>query len=359
MQENKINAKILTDSGYEHFDGIVFKGEKDIFEVILDDGTKIETTEDHEIYLENYKKTSALSLMIGDRVKTSAGIKIVKNVIPLDKKSKVYDIVNAGVNKRFYANNILVSNCEFISSDDTLIDGMILSGMKGKEELFWIDDIKWYDLPKANHIYGIGWDPSAGVGNDNAAIQVYDFTEMNQVAEWKSPNKPCDKQVEVLLKILYFLYQHLYSDPEQETEPDLYWTMENNGIGEAAVLAIKYTGEENFPGHLVSEKVGRGNRGFNTNNNKRVSACTILKRLIETNKIKINSKNLISELKNFVANGRKYEAKYGEHDDLVMSTILCIRILQRIQNWDDDLETKLATDINIDDMVINPILNNI
>lgn len=121
-------------------------------------------------------------------------------------------------------------------------------------------------------------------------------------------------------------------------------------------MAIKYTGEENFPGYFVSERTGRS-KGFNTNRTKKLAACSILKRLLETNKLKIHSKSIISEFKNFVAGGGSYEAKYGEHDDLIMATILVVRILQRILNWDENLENKLNTDINIDDMKINPILN--
>lgn len=358
MIKNNLNLRILTDSGYCDFDGIVYKGEKEIFNTILEDGYSIETTSDHKVFLSDLSKKDVMSLVKGDLVNTTSGTKKVIDVIPTGKISKVYDIINAGSNYRYYANDILVSNCQFISSDDTLIDSMVLANMKPKEVLFWIDDIKWFETPKPNHIYGIGWDPSVGSGNDNAAIQVYDFTDMEQVAEWKDPNTPCDKQVEVLLKILYFLYQEMYSDPDQENEPEIYWTVETNGVGEGAIMAIKYTGEENFPGYFISEKIGRGNKGFNTNARKKLTSCSILKRLVETGKLKINSKSLISEFKNFVSNGKSYEAKYGEHDDLVMATIIVIRILQRIYSWDEELENKLSTDINIDEMEINPILNN-
>ena len=53
---------------------------------------------------------------------------------------------------------------------------------------------------------------------------------------------------------------------------------------------------------------------------------------------------LISELKNFVAKGLSYEAKIGETDDLVMSMILAIRMMQTIQNFDADLDEVLRSD---------------
>ena len=358
LAKNNSKIQILTDNGFESFDAVVCNGERQLFKTVLDDDSFILTTDDHKIYLDDETTKTVMSLFIGDKVKTTSGIKSVKNVIPTNDYSFVYDVVNAGKNKRFYADNILVSNCEFVSTEDTLIDGLFMTTLAPSHVKFWIDDIKWYEMPESNHIYGVAWDPAKGTGGDNAAIQVYDFTTMSQVAEWKSNSKPCDKQVEVLLKILYFLYQELYVNPEQIEEPAIYWTFESNAIGEAAFMAIKYTGLENFPGHLISDKVGRrGVKGLNTNNKNKVSACMLFKRLLESGKLTIKSKSLISEIKTFVSTGSGFEAKYGEHDDLVMSTILIIRILQRILNWDESLENKLSTGISIEDLTINPILN--
>jgi hypothetical protein len=50
---------------------------------------------------------------------------------------------------------------------------------------------------------------------------------------------------------------------------------------------------------------------------------------------------LISELKTFVAHGVGYAAKPGETDDLVMSTILIIRMLQLLQTFDTEIDNQL------------------
>ena len=52
----------------------------------------------------------------------------------------------------------------------------------------------------------------------------------------------------------------------------------------------------------------------------------------------INSRPLISELKTFVAQGAGYAAKPGETDDLVMSTILIVRIAQMLQSFDSQID---------------------
>jgi hypothetical protein len=55
---------------------------------------------------------------------------------------------------------------------------------------------------------------------------------------------------------------------------------------------------------------------------------------------------LISELKNFVAKGSSYEAKIGEHDDLVMALLLIIRMVQYIQDFDASADAELRDNID-------------
>jgi hypothetical protein len=64
------------------------------------------------------------------------------------------------------------------------------------------------------------------------------------------------------------------------------------------------------------------------------------------------SKNLISELKTFVANGGSYAAKPGETDDLVMSLLLVIRMAQLLQTYDANLDTAMRDGV---DQIIEPM----
>ena len=73
----------------------------------------------------------------------------------------------------------------------------------------------------------------------------------------------------------------------------------------------------------------------------KLAACNKLKLLIETGRMKIRSASLVSELKTFVASGMGYAAKPGETDDLVMSTVLAIRMLQLLQSYDTDINNQL------------------
>jgi hypothetical protein len=57
--------------------------------------------------------------------------------------------------------------------------------------------------------------------------------------------------------------------------------------------------------------------------------------------MKIRSAALVSELKTFVAHGVGYSAKIGETDDLVMSCILAVRMLQLLQTYDTGIDNQL------------------
>jgi hypothetical protein len=122
-------------------------------------------------------------------------------------------------------------------------------------------------------------------------------------------------------------------------EPEIYFTLENNSWGEAALQTVNDIGEENFMGQFLHEPkkpgIVRRRKGLNTNGRSKSSACSKLKSLVESNKLSVNSKQLVRELKFFVSKGDSFAAKQGEHDDCVMSTLLCVRMMQMVTDWDD------------------------
>jgi hypothetical protein len=54
--------------------------------------------------------------------------------------------------------------------------------------------------------------------------------------------------------------------------------------------------------------------------------------------MKINSRSLITELKAFVAHGGSYAAKIGDTDDLIMATLLTVRIIQELGSYHLELD---------------------
>jgi hypothetical protein len=59
---------------------------------------------------------------------------------------------------------------------------------------------------------------------------------------------------------------------------------------------------------------------------------------------------LISELKTFVATGLGFKAKSGEHDDLVSSTLLIIRMADVLADWDPQIYDKMTEKVSEESM---------
>jgi len=250
--------------------------------------------------------------------------------------------------------------CEFITAEETLIQSTVLRRLSADDSLFDMGSVRWYDKIKPNRMYIVGLDPATGTAvsnGDSAAIQVFALPEMEQVGEWCSNKVPAKGQVETLLGILRYIHTELQSFPEQVAKPEdsIYWTFENNGIGEAVGAIIKETGEEKFPGCFLHEprragrpRSGPGRLGLTTSAKPKLTACIKFKSLVETERMKVHSKGLVSEMKNFIKTSVSFAAKPGCHDDLVSATLLCVRLLDIVKDFDPELTDQLRDVIELE-----------
>jgi hypothetical protein len=224
--------------------------------------------------------------------------------------------------------------CEFIIADETLINPNTLIAMEGIEPVSRIGQVRWYKKPTKGNIYCVGLDPSLGTGGDPSAIQIFEANTTTQVGEWKHNKTDIPSQIKLLAQI----NKHI---AECTNEPNnIYYSIECNGIGEAAIVSLNEYGESNIPGIFISE-VGKGRRGFNTTNKSKLASCAKFKTLVESKKMTVNSRSLISELKAFVAHGGSYAAKIGDTDDLIMASLLVTRMLQQLSDFHYDLENQI------------------
>jgi hypothetical protein len=225
-------------------------------------------------------------------------------------------------------------NCLFIIADETLINPNTLIELTGIEPIQRMGQVRWYKKPEKGNIYVVGLDPSLGTGGDPAAIQIFEANTTTQIGEWKHNKTDIPNQVKLLAQINKYIV-------ECTGEPNnLYYSIENNSIGEAALVSINEYGEANIGGIFLSEP-GKKRKGFNTSHKVKLAACAKFKTLLESKKLQINSRSLVSELKTFIASGGSYAAKIGDHDDLVMSTLLIVRMLQQLGDYHYELESHM------------------
>jgi hypothetical protein len=233
--------------------------------------------------------------------------------------------------------------CEFITFEETLINQVKLSQMTSMAPIRKSGQVRWYAPIRKEMTYIVALDPAMGTGGDNSAIQVIELPSLVQVAEWCDNKAPIEVQVRTMRTILEELHQ--------AGQPELYWSVESNSLGEAALVVIRDTGEESFRGTMLHDPKnklqGRGGRraGFVTTNKSKLEACAKMKFLIESGRLKLNSKGLISELKVFVSRGNTYEARVGQTDDLIMAMILAIRMTDFVSTWDDASQSAINANV--------------
>jgi len=237
--------------------------------------------------------------------------------------------------------------CEFITADETLINQLKLVSMESIDPHKRTGQVRWYKPVVKGKTYIIGLDPSLGTGGDNSAIQVFEMPGMKQVAEWMHNKTPVTDQIRIMKSIAQTIQ-------DESSESEIYWSVENNTLGEAALVVISEMGEENIPGTFISQPRAANRayrKGFTTTNKSKLAACSKFKNWIETDKMTIYSHALLQEVKTFIARGSSFSAKDGEKDDLVMSTLLVVRIVQQVAQYDENAYDELRDTFSDEDAV--------
>jgi hypothetical protein len=237
-------------------------------------------------------------------------------------------------------------DCEFLVYDETLISSIKLADLQGQEPTMKMGQVRWYKKIDPKCTYVIALDPSLGTGGNSSGIEILELPTFDQVGEWHHNLTPVQGQVRVLREICKFISDECNNQGQQAS---IYYSVENNTVGEAVLVVIEEMGEESIPGMFLSEPVKRGHvrrfrRGFNTTHTSKIAICAKLKHLIETNRMKIFSKPLISELKTYVAKGVSFQGKNNMQDDLVSSLLLAVRMIMLLQDWDPAIYDKMRED---------------
>ena len=211
---------------------------------------------------------------------------------------------------------------EFVGGTNTLISGSTLKNMVFKEPIEKRNGLDIYEQPREDRVYVVGVDVSRGENLDYSAFSVVDCSEFpyKQVAKYRSS------------AISTLLYPSIIASVATKYN-EAYILVEVNGIGQQ-VADILHNEVEYENVVLITSK-GRAGQvfdgGFGTGTtqtgitmSKKVKqvGCSMLKNMVEEEKLIINDFDTISELSSFVSKAQSYEADVGCHDDLVMSLLL-------------------------------------
>ena len=222
-------------------------------------------------------------------------------------------------------------DCDFITSGQTVIDGVILEEYKEKHvqdplEKRGIDSNLWIWQP-ANYTkdYVLSADVSRGDGSDYSAFHVMDIETMEQVAEYKGRMSTKD-------------FGNLCVNVATEYNNALL-VVENNNIGWATLQQCIDRGYENLfytskdlkyvdTEHQINNRYRTQDRnmvaGFSMTMKTRPLVIAKLEEYFREKSVIVRSNRLIDELFVFIYNNNKAEAMQGYNDDLVMSFALTL-----------------------------------
>jgi len=213
--------------------------------------------------------------------------------------------------------------CSFIGSTNTLIDPTKLKIMAYNDPIYKNDQGVWiYEYPEKDHLYTMVIDTSRGQNIDYHAFVVVDITTIpyKVVATFKNN------------EISPIIYPNLIY-PIAKKYNDAYILVEINDIGSQIadilhsefeydnILSSVFKGRK---GQMLSSGFGGGTSMFGLRTTKAVKrlGCSLMKSMIEDDKLLITDYRIIQELVTFITKRTSYEAEVGHNDDLVMCLVL-------------------------------------
>ena len=258
-------------------------------------------------------------------------------------------------------------DCDFITSGQTVIDGVILEECRTNTviepiEKRGIDSNVWvWEPPNYTKDYIVCADVSRGDSSDYSAFHILDVESLEQVAEYKGRMSTRD-------------YGNLLVNISMEYNNALL-VIENNNIGWAAIQQVIDRGYENLfymskdlqvvdVHRQVNNKINRAEKqlvpGFTLTAKTRPLVVAKLEEFFRERLVSVKSQRLIDELFVFIYNGSRAEAMTGYNDDLVMSYAMGLWIREtalRLRNEGIELQKKTLNSITSTQGVYTPTDN--
>jgi len=240
--------------------------------------------------------------------------------------------------------------CDFIGSTNTLISSSKLHCLNFISPLHNNNDgLVVYEEPKENHIYVITIDTARGQGLDYSAFVVIDITTSPYkiVARFRN-NTIAPLVYPTAIRSVADRYNSAYclieiNDIGAQVADILYQDLEYENV-----LQSVYKGRA---GQVIGSGFGgsQSQLGVRTTIPVKKLGCSVLKSLVENDKLLIDDMDTIQELYTFVAKGASFEADDGHNDDLVMCLVL-FGWLTRQEYFKNLTDVDIRKDIYEDEM---------
>jgi hypothetical protein len=212
--------------------------------------------------------------------------------------------------------------CSFLGSSNTLISSTKLNVLAPEE--FLSEDkegVRTFREPNKDDVYFLMADVSRGQGSDYSAITVINGSKTPyEVVSTYRNNTVSPFHFPTIIKNIAEKYNGAYvlvetNDIGGQVANILYNDLEYENLLMTIIKGRK--------GQILSQGFAsnRSEFGLRTTAQTKKLGCSILKRLIEEDKILINDDRVIQELMTFVSKSNTFKADDGHNDDLVMTLV--------------------------------------
>ena len=231
---------------------------------------------------------------------------------------------------------------KFIGSGGTLINSRVMESINTIDAVDKFGELDLFVDSLQGRKIAIACDVSEGVGKDNHCIQMIDIDTFEQIGEFANNVMNQTLYAREIIKII----EHLY----KSGVTDIFYTVESNSIGQGVLRLLEHADNTFLDNATLICDINKdgtvARQGMYTSNSAKLDGCLKLKDLVETNKLKINSKKLLTELKFFVSKGASFSGD-GMPDDRVMAMVILVNSLKYIANYEDKVHDTIN---NIEDL---------
>ena len=240
--------------------------------------------------------------------------------------------------------------CDFIGSTNTLISSSKLHCLNFISPIDNNNDgLMIYEQPIEDHLYVMAVDTARGQGLDYSAFLVVDITTSPYKVVARFRNNTISPLVyPTAIRSVCDKYNQAYclielNDIGAQVADILYQDLEYENV-----LQSVYKGRA---GQVIGSGFGgsQSQMGVRTTGPVKKLGCSVLKSLIENDKLLIDDMDIIQELYTFVAKGASFEADDGHNDDLVMCLVL-FAWLTRQEYFKNLTDLDIRKDIYEDEM---------
>jgi hypothetical protein len=305
---------------------------------------------DYETFWENddIKKDIIEQDMEEDAVHGFWGFHVPWNQVPGRDEEFKQGILASGYSEEQWGRDY---ECKFLTDNPTLLSATKLLALNSVVRPPRFVDrwgMRWYEEIKPSTSYGVILDPSEGVGRDDACIQVVELPLMVQVAEWNSNRADQVEQSKMLYRTIRRIHKIQTNDADHNGRTQIYYSVECNGIGLGILSALEIEYERQIPGWLIDSRDNKM-RGIRLTSANKKNRCLDMAALIERNVLVPRSRHFVSQLKTFVQRrAGVYAAKDGAKDDIVMSMVLMMQMIDELRVQDYDIQDRLLFEVTED-----------